>query len=66
MKQFKKMKLMMVCVCAVLGCAACGNRDEVDNGANQTENANGTDTTLVDVDKYINSFQNIDSSSDKL
>lgn len=26
---------------------------------------NGTDTTLVDVDKYINSFQNIDSSSDK-
>ena len=26
---------------------------------------NGTDTTLVDVDKYINSFHNIDTTSDK-
>jgi len=49
MKQFKKMLLMMMCVCVMLGCVACGNNNATDNGANQTENANGTDTTLDDV-----------------
>ena len=37
---------MMLCVCAILGCVACGNRDEADNGADQTENMNdATDGT---------------------
>ena len=48
MKQFKKMLLMMMCVCVMFGCVACGNNNATDNGANQTENANGTDTTLDD------------------
>ena len=43
MKQFKKILLMMMCVCVMLGCVACGTNDTVDNGANQTDNVNGTD-----------------------
>ena len=48
MKQLKKMLLMMMCVCIMGLCVACGNNDAMDNGANQTENANGTDTTMND------------------
>ena len=48
MKQLKKMLLMMMCVCVMGTFVACGNNDALDNGANQTENANGTDTTMND------------------
>ena len=52
MKQLKKMLLVLMCVCVMLGCVACGNKEAADNGANQTENnmndaTDGTDDGVV-------------------
>ena len=46
MKQFKKMLLMMTCVCVMLGCVACGNRSANDNTMNDaTDTTDMTDDT---------------------
>ena len=64
MKQFKKMVLMMMCVCVMGLCVACGNNDAIDNGANQTENANGTDTTLDDANDNENNMNDATDGTD--
>lgn len=58
MKQFKKMLLMMMCVCVMLGCVACGNNDAMDNGANQT------DTTLDDANDNKNNMNDATDGTD--
>ncbi len=40
MKQFKKLFVVMMCMCVMLGCVACANDNADDNGAMQNDTVN--------------------------
>ncbi|MGN1266539.1 MAG: hypothetical protein ACI4UH_01250 [Dorea sp.] len=48
MKQLKKLLLMGMCMCVVLGATACGNNNADDNGATQNGTVNDTNDNVYD------------------
>ena len=58
MKKMKKLLLLMICTFVLLGMTACGSRDNVDNGADQS-------TTDTDAEKNNNDSDSTTNSDDR-